>query len=146
MEDPAFREKNHRMFQILKRIHHKMEQKGNFLLKEEGLTMVQAHAILFLVHCENHCSSMKELEKDLCIAQSTVAGLVSRMEKGGFLEIYPDLEDKRVKNVKLTEKAEESGQRILERVMETDGRVLEAFTPVEQTMFVQLLEKLENSL
>lgn len=138
--------KNHRMFQILKRIHHKMEQRGNALLKEEGLTMVQAHGILFLLHCENHCASMKELEKDLNIAQSTVAGLVSRLEKSGFLEVLPDLEDKRVKNVKLTPKAEGSGERILGSLLETDERILSAFTPVEQTMFVQLLEKLEDSL
>lgn len=138
--------KTHRMFQILKQIHHKMEKKGNFLLKEEGLTMVQAHVILFLIHCDNHCATLKELEKELDIAQSTVAGLVSRLEKSEFLEVFSDLEDKRVKNVKLTLKAEESGERILARVLETDERILSAFTPVEQSLFLQLLEKLEDSL
>lgn len=136
----------HRIFRSLRHIHLKIEQNGNAVLKEYHLTLVQGQTLMYLLHQENHCSSMKALEKELEIAQSTTAGLVSRLEKNGFLEVYPDPEDKRMKWVKMTDKAQECAEKIYKMIGEVDDKIMSAFTPVEQTMFLQLLEKLEDSL
>ena len=45
---------------------------------------------------------MKELERTFCVAQSTVAGIISRLEQKGFIEAFGDASDKRIKVVHIT--------------------------------------------
>lgn len=136
----------HRIFHTIKRIHHIMEQKGNLFLKDDDLTMSQAHVLLFLSHQPEHCASMKILEKNLFVAQSTSAGFVSRLEKKGFLQLLPDPNDKRVKLVQLTPNCQLFLEKMQGTIAEADRRILSAFTPEEQILFLQLLKKLENSI
>lgn len=45
---------------------------------------------------------MKELERYFGVAQSTIAGVVSRLEQKGFVEAFGDAADKRIKVVHIT--------------------------------------------
>lgn len=130
----------------IKRIHHKVFHKGNKVLKEEELTLVQGHVLMFLFHQKDFAASMKTLERELVIAQSSTAGLVARLEKKGLLILLPDPADKRAKVVKLTKKAEIFGEDLHNTICQIETDMLSSFTPIEKLVFLQLLEKLESSL
>ena len=46
-----------------------------------------------LQEAEQKQRSMKELERKFCVAQSTVAGIISRLEQKGFVEAFGDASD-----------------------------------------------------
>ena len=49
---------------------------------------------------------MKEIERHFQVAQSTVAGIVVRLERKGFVEAAGDRSDRRIKLVRLTAEGE----------------------------------------
>ena len=86
----------------IKQIHDRLEKQANNAMWSSDLTMMQVSVLLALQESGEKQMSMKELEKSFGIAQSTVAGIVSRLEQKGFVEALGDAADKRVKRVHIT--------------------------------------------
>ena len=70
---------------FIKRIDNALEKEANQNLQALNLTMQQNRVLILLAHAEGHTLSLKALEERFCAAQSTVAGLASRLEKKGLL-------------------------------------------------------------
>ena len=64
--------------------------------------MMQAAVLMELQEAEQKQRSMKELERKFCVAQSNVAGIISRLEQKNFVEAFGDASDKRIKLVHIT--------------------------------------------
>ena len=131
---------------FIKRIDNALAKEANQNLQALNLTMQQNHALVTLVHAEGHTLSMKALEEHFCSAQSTVAGLVSRLEKKGLVEAVSSPEDKRVKLVRLTEE----GQRLCaigrQNVVDSEERLTALLTPEEREVFRTCLEKVYEAV
>lgn len=140
MEEP------HKILRRVKQIQLKLEQKGSGFLKEHDLTMVQGRVLRFLSSQTNHCISMKGLEKELNVAQSTSASLVSRLEKKGLVELLQDPQDKRIKLIKMTSNGEELVEFVGKAFQQLEENTFSTFSPVEQAALTQLLEKLDKAL
>ena len=69
----------------IKRIDNALEKEANQNLQALNLTMQQNRVLILLAHAPAHTLSLKALEEHFSAAQSTVAGLVSRLEKKGTL-------------------------------------------------------------
>lgn len=89
---------------IIKRTNEMLKWCIDTSLQENDLTHVQAHLLRILHGAEGQSMTFKELENQLAIAQSTVVGLVTRLEKKELVESFRDVSDKRVKRLRLTEK------------------------------------------
>lgn len=87
---------------LIKQIHDCLEKKSNNALRAKGLTMMQVSVLLALQDASEKQLSMKELEHRFHIAQSTAAGIVSRLEQKGLVEAMSDASDKRIKLVRIT--------------------------------------------
>ncbi len=87
---------------LIKQIHDCLEKKSNNALRSRDLTMMQVSVLLELQTAPEKRLSMKELERHFQIAQSTVAGIISRLEQKGFVEALGDATDKRIKLVHIT--------------------------------------------
>ena len=79
-------------------------------------------------------------------AQPHVAGIVTRTGQKKLVESHGDLVDKRVKNVKLTEKGYLCCEDAHHHMVESEQKILAALTEEEQTMFRVLLQKVIDSL
>lgn len=88
---------------LIKQIHDALEKRANNELRSTGLTMMQVSVLLALSDAEGQTLSMKALERRFGIAQSTVVGIVSRLEQKGLAEALSDEADKRIKLVHITE-------------------------------------------
>ena len=96
---------------LLKKINDLMEKSANRDMKESGLTFSQHHVLVFLKKRKGEPASLKEAEREFKVAQSTMAGLVCRLEEKGLIESYYDPSDKRVKMIRLSSE----GSRIVEK-------------------------------
>lgn len=130
----------------IKRIDNALEKEANQNLQALNLTMQQNHALVMLVLAENHTLSLKAMEERFCAAQSTVAGLVSRMEKKGLVEAVPDPDDKRVKLVRLTEEGLRLCAISRQNVVQSEERQTSLLTPEEREVFLRCLQKVYEAV
>ena len=86
---------------LIHQINNALGKSLNNQLRKQGLTFSQMNVLLTLVSVPEKKLSFKKLEKELALAQSTTAGLISRLEQKGLVSVYGDKDDKRMKKNKL---------------------------------------------
>ena len=131
---------------LLKQIHDALEKQANNSLRADGLTMAQVGVLLMLDRAEHRQMPLKELEKALHVAQSTAAGIVARVERGGLVESFGDAEDRRVKVVRLSEAGAGCCRTADARMAEAERQLLSSLTEAERDIFILLLRKVRDSL
>ena len=87
---------------LLKQIHDEMSKNANNALRSQNITLAQLEVLDLLDQAPEGRYSLKELEQILHVAQSTAAGIISRLEQKGFVEGLGDAEDRRIKRVQIT--------------------------------------------
>lgn len=131
---------------LIKQIHDALEKHTNNALRDKDLTMAQLNALLALSHSSEKQASLKELERILRVAQSTTAGIISRLEQKGFVESFGDAADKRIKIVRITSLGEKFCQLAEQGMEEAESILLAGLTDIESDMFLSLLQKVSNNL
>lgn len=89
---------------LIKRLADKMKVSVDASLKDQGLTFSQTLVIGFLSE-QGGMATQKEIEDHLQVSHPTVVGIVSRLEKNGFVACSADEKDRRNKIVCTTDKA-----------------------------------------
>ena len=126
---------------LIKKIHDEIEKQANALLRQQDLTLSQMNVLMELESVPGHQLTLKELEGLLHVAQSTAAGVVMRLEQKGFVESFPDENDRRVKKVAITPSGLECCKGASSDVERMETRLLSGLTETERLQFRDLLEK-----
>lgn len=74
---------------LLKQINDKLKIIADNSLKESGLTISQTR-VMQIIHEKGGEVTQKEIEKHLQVSHPTVVGIVSRLEKNGYLSCRVD--------------------------------------------------------
>ena len=131
---------------MLKQISDELRKNANNAMRAHDMTVAQ-----FSLLAELHCApegqlTLKELEQRLHVAQSTVAGLVSRLEQKGLVEGHGDPEDRRVKWARISR----SGEGIMACARDERDRaeeeLLSGLTEAERSIFLTLLRKVRDGI
>lgn len=130
---------------LLKQINDELEKYANNALRSQGLTWSQLAVLLEISHAPGEQMSLKDLERAIHVAQSTAAGIVTRLEVKGLVDPWGDPEDRRVKLVRLTEAGKEKVHGALIHRMQAEERLLAGLTEAEQAVFQMLLQKVCDS-
>lgn len=130
----------------IKQIHDRLEKSANNAMRSNGLTMMQVSVLLALQDSAEKQMSMKELERSFGIAQSTVAGIVSRLEQKGFVEALGDASDRRVKRVHITAAGEKCYAESVCHKEEAEKKLLNGFSGAEKEELHRLLERAAKNL
>lgn len=125
---------------LFKVIHERMQTAADADLKAQGLTFAQGQVIVFLAEHGSR-ALQKEIEASLGVSHPTVTGLVSRLEKSGFVRTWTDAEDRRNKVVELTDKARETGDRLRGTMHERDRSLLAGLDEREQAELIRMLKQ-----
>lgn len=131
--------------QLIKLLHDRLEKQANNTLRAQDLTMMQISVLMELQKAEQQLS-MKELERKFCVAQSTAAGIVSRLEQKGFVESFGDAADKRVKLVHITPAGEACCREAAGYMEQAEQTLLQGFSEEEKTMFNLLLTRAAENM
>ena len=121
---------------LIKRINDKLAVRADAELKQYHLTMSQGRVFLYL-SSRGGQATQKEIETFLGVAHPTVVGLVSRMEKSGYVTCWP-CEDGRNKYVKLTQ-AEAIDKDMQRNQLENEEMLLAPLSPEERERLRDLL-------
>ena len=131
---------------FIKRIDNALEREANGNLQTLNLTMQQNRVLIHLSHAEDATLSLKALEEHFGAAQSTVAGLVSRLEKKGLVEALSDPADKRIKLVRLTKEGQRLHAVSRQMVVESEERLTALLSEEEQATLLSCLKKMWDAI
>lgn len=131
---------------LIKQINDELRKNANNSLRGLDITLAQLEVLDRLVQTPGGQYSLKELEQILHVAQSTAAGIISRLEQKGFVEGFGDAEDRRIKMVRITPAGIECVHTALHYRNDAEERLLSSLTEAERDIFYMLLKKVRDSL
>ncbi|MBO5892318.1 MAG: MarR family transcriptional regulator [Oscillospiraceae bacterium] len=121
-------------------LHWCTDQTISNALAEMDLTAAQGRIIGFLAHRkEPPCS--RDIEAQFQLSHPTVSGLLSRLEKKGFLEFRPDNLDGRCKRIFLLEKGLKCHELIHKTIHANEQTIVSDFTEEEKALFSHFLDR-----
>ncbi|MBQ9703449.1 MAG: MarR family transcriptional regulator [Clostridia bacterium] len=128
------------------RLSNSVKWLRNQKMQSYGLTSAQADAIMFiLVQHKRKNVTASDLISSLQLSQSTVAGIISRLELKGLITRSQDPNDNRVSILVPTEKGMELDDVLKRNAAETEKILLSGMTEAEMEELNRLLVKaLEN--
>ena len=102
------------------------------------LTAAQGHIMAFIAHrAPAPCS--RDIEEVFQLSHPTVSGLLSRLEKKGFIEFRPDPDDRRCKRIFILPKGSACIEMMHRIIDENEARMVQDFTEEEKELFSQFL-------
>ena len=131
---------------IIKQINDKLEKLANKELKTKDITFSQIRMLRALKDSEGGALTLKELEKLLCVAQSTTLGIAKRLEGKGLVEGGFNSVDKRIKYVKIMQKGKDICRKTQDHMDETEERLLKGLTKGERTLLYEMLLRIFNNI
>ena len=121
-------------------LHWCTDQAITEALSQMELTAAQGRIMGYLAHRkEAPCS--RDIEEEFQLTHPTVSGLLSRLEKKGFIEFRPDEEDRRCKRIYILPKGSECNERIYRIILENEEKLVRDFTNEEKELFGRLLSR-----
>lgn len=137
---------SHSCGKLIKQIHGSLEKQANNALRTQDLTMAQVTVLVELNDAPEKQASLKTLEQLLHVAQSTTAGIITRLEQKGFVEGFGDASDKRIKMVRITPLGEQYCKKAEQNMAMAETDLLAGLTETEQDIFFSLLQKICNTI
>ena len=118
---------------LVRILHRCTSSNMDHALETMELTAAQGHIMAFLAHAQQP-PCPRDLEAEFQLTHPTVPGLLSRLEQ-------KDPEDRRVKRIYVLEKGWQCHEVMHKTIQENERRMTEGFTPEEQEVFLDLLQR-----
>ena len=110
-----------------------------------GLTPDQYIALRWLEEKGDPGLAQRELGEFMASDPNTIASLLRRMEKAGWIRRRPRTQDRRVKEVSVTASGRAVFEKARSRALALEETVLQVFSQRERTIFLSSLEKVASS-
>lgn len=130
---------------LIRQINNALEKRVNSQLKAKDLTLSQMTALIEILNAPAKKLTFKELEKRLSLAQSTTAGLISRLEQKKLVSVSGDADDKRIKYVEITSLGIKFCNEARLEMEHTEKILLEGLSAVEKENLLSMLEKVYHT-
>ena len=121
-------------------LHWCTDQAITRALEEMDLTSSQGQIMAFLHH-QKTPPCPKDIEEAFHLSHPTVSGLLSRLEKKGFVELRTDETDRRCKRIYMLSKGTECHQRMHETIRTMEQRLVTGFSQEEKALFGEFLDR-----
>ncbi len=127
---------------LIKQIHDNLEKQANNALSSQNLTLTQMRVLMELEAIDEKQLTLKELESILHVAQSTVAGIVVRLEQKGYVKSFVDSNDRRIKRVFITTLGMKCCENAQIHIKNMEEQLLSELNESERIYFYNLLLKI----
>ena len=125
---------------LLRHLHSCVDQNMTTALASMDLTAAQGAIMGFIIHSKT-APCARDIESRFHLSHPTVSGLLSRLEKKGFIEFRPDEADRRCKRIYLLPKGTQLNETMHRTIRATEMRMLTGFSEEEQLLFQQFLHR-----
>ena len=126
-------------------LHWCIDQRMTNALEKMDLTAAQGQIMGFLARRQSPTCA-RDIEEQFKLSHPTVSGLLSRLEKKGFIQFLPDEKDRRCKRIHILPKGRECLENIYQVILENEKQVVFGFSPEEQAQFASLLQRAVDNM
>ena len=130
---------------LLKVINDKLKAKADADFKKHNITLTQSRVLCFL-ELKKGKATQKEIEDFLEVAHPTVVGVVSRLEKAGYVRTYADPKNKRNKIVEATDEVKALGRKMKKTIDEHEDKLLHGLSNEQIQQLNEMLTVIYNNL
>lgn len=127
---------------IMKKVMGKIRQRMGNHFKEMNLTGPQGILMGTLAHHGE--MKISDLSEKLGLSNSTVSGILDRLENQGFVERTRSKEDRRVVYIKVTDKFREHSLKHFEEINKLIEQMMDKATPEELDIILKGMNMLEK--
>lgn len=127
---------------LVKQINNLYEKELTGKLNGLGITSSQCAVLDYLFHTSKDVVSQRDVEKNLSLKNPTVTGILKRLDEKGYILCVPNAEDRRKKNIYLTEKAYDIRRRMESDRRKVDRELTRGMTKREVESLRKNLEKM----
>lgn len=125
---------------LIRMLHSGTDQKITAALASMELTAAQGPVLGFIERSEQPPCA-RDLEEVFHLSHPTVSGLLTRLEKKGFIQFRPDEADRRCKRIYLLDKGRRCNETMYRIIDENETRMVQDFSPEEQKLFEEFLTR-----
>jgi DNA-binding MarR family transcriptional regulator len=109
-------------------------------LAKEGIKITPAQTGILALLLENNGRTMTELSQAFSIDNSTITGLVDRLENAGFLKRQPKAEDRRISLIYITPEGDRETRKAIITLQEVNKEITSGFSTDEIEAFTRVLK------
>ena len=131
---------------LIKQIHIAFETRCHKNLQRYNLPPSQMDVLLYLKKHEEDTLTQRDLEIGLTLKNPTVTGLLNRLEEKGFITREQNLNDKRSKFIKMTDKSERVLEDAYLYIQELDAKMLNGISKEEKEQLFKHIYKILDNL
>jgi MarR family transcriptional regulator, organic hydroperoxide resistance regulator len=131
-----------KVVQLMKKVMKKIKHNMGHYFKEMNLTGPQGMLIGTLVHHGE--MKVSDLSEKLGLSNSTVSGILDRLEDQGMVERTRSKEDRRVVYIKVTDECRKQSQKQFEEVNKLIEQMMDKATPEELDIILEGMNTLEK--
>ncbi len=139
-------QKSESITMLLKTITNEYEKQFNQLFSAQGLTSSQCAVLQYLFETEKEYINQIDIEQHLRLKNPTVTGLLKRLDEKGYVLIVPSNQDKRKKNVYLTEQAYRMQKKIQQNCKSVDKQLFKGMKKTEIVTLQRHLNKILQNI
>ncbi|WP_294393090.1 MarR family transcriptional regulator [uncultured Clostridium sp.] len=135
-----------RLSLLLKTVNNLFERELNNKVSLMDLTNAQCRILGYLDKNRNKEIYLNDIEKKFCLKRPTVSGLIKRLEEKEFVIVEHKDNDRRYKQVRLTEKSEEILAIMKENLENTEKTLYENITEKDKEELYRILSIMFNTM
>jgi DNA-binding MarR family transcriptional regulator len=128
--------------QLMKKVMSKIKQEIGDHFKEMNLTGPQGMLLGTLAHHDE--MKVSELSEKIGLSNSTVSGILDRLENQGLVERTRSKEDRRVVNIKVTDEFRKQSQKHFDEINKVIEQMMEKATQEELDTVLKGMETLKE--
>ena len=114
-------------------------------LKEFNLTSVQLSIVRYLVEHKDEIIHQKDIENEFGLKNSTVSGILKRLEAKEYLKRETGIDDSRYKLITIKEKGLALNQELKRRTDAFEAKLLKNFSDDEKNHLIDYLIRIYNN-
>jgi MarR family transcriptional repressor of mepA len=133
--------KNDRLIYLISTAQHLLKNHLKDRFKQEGIKITPTHSAILFLLMEKGPMLMNDLSRELYIENSTVTGLVDRLEERGFVSRLPVSNDRRKWNISITHEGINEIKKTQGIIKSVNSMIGEGFTKED----IKSLQKILNS-
>lgn len=125
---------------------HRLRENDPLFRELEGMTGKNGWIIGYLSHHQDHPVYQKDLEKAFNVTRSTASKVLTLMEKKGFIQRRTVVQDARLRQIVLTDRAREIADAMEKKRMEIQQQLTRGFSEEEKQQLTGYLYRILDNL
>lgn len=130
---------------LIKLLNKEFEQLHSEKASSMGLTPAQLFVLHYIAKHQGENICHRDIEKKFELSHATVSGIISRLDAKDFIICFADENDRRFRNILLTEKAKCCEDEMKKHIEHYEAQLVSGFSDEEKQLLIGFIKRmLEN--